>query len=222
MTNPYLSHPNEEALERFLLQRSDEQELEIVETHILACDSCVARLELLETQIADLKLAYEAGERQRLAVAARVPKQSFRQKWFTIPTLSWAGAACAALAVAIVVIPATVRSGKNLPAAESISACAASDMSLTACRGKETALLPANRPLNLTVETTDIAAGPADAQIVDASGRELWHGETNVADQQAKVSVPGISQPGTYLLRLYAPGAGAERELLREFRFEIK
>jgi anti-sigma factor RsiW len=222
MTNPTLSHPTEEALERFLLRRSDEQELEVVETHILACDACVTRLEALETQIADLNLAFEALEREQTA-AARNRKQSFRLKWFTIPNLSWAGACCAALAAAFVIVPATLHSTRNSPAAESISACAAaSGMDLTACRGKESALLPANRALNLTVATTDIAPGPADAQVVDATGRELWHGRTTVDTQQAKISVPAIAQPGTYLLRLYAPSVGVERELLREFRFEVK
>ena len=53
----YLEHPTEEALERFLLHQSQEAEIEIVETHILACESCVERLEVLETHIAATKIA---------------------------------------------------------------------------------------------------------------------------------------------------------------------
>ena len=41
----YLDHPNEEALERFLRNEVQESELETIETHILACESCVTRLE---------------------------------------------------------------------------------------------------------------------------------------------------------------------------------
>ncbi len=55
-------HPTEESLERFLLKHSQEEELAVVETHILACESCVARLESLEMNVAVMKLAL--GESQ--------------------------------------------------------------------------------------------------------------------------------------------------------------
>jgi|SRR5579884_466188 len=222
MTNPYLSHPDEEALERFLLRRSDERELEIVETHILACDGCVARLEKLESQLADLKLAFEAAREQELEAALH-PKTSFWQKWLTVPRLSWAAGACAALAVALVVVPGTLHFGKDAQIAEeSVSACAASDVNLASCRGNEAAVFPANRPMVVNIDTTDIAAGPVDAQVVDASGRELWHGQTTVQNQRARVTLPKFSEAGPYFLRLYAPGAATEHELLREYRFEVK
>ena len=57
MTNPYLEHPSEEALERFLLNRSEESEVEILETHVLACESCITRLETLESDLITLKTA---------------------------------------------------------------------------------------------------------------------------------------------------------------------
>ena len=50
-------HPSEEALERFLLHAVQGPELVQLEGHILACDSCVTRLEDIEIMLAATKLA---------------------------------------------------------------------------------------------------------------------------------------------------------------------
>ena len=222
MTNPYLAHPNEEALERFLLRRSDDQELEVIETHILACEGCITRLETLEAQLADLKTALVAVREEQLQ-AQFAPRPSFWKKWLTFQHVSWAGAACAALAVAFVVVPGVRRPNNGALIAErSVSACAASDANLASCRGVEAATLPAGTPLRLKLDTTDIPAGPVDAQVVNGNGREIWEGQTAVANQRAELKLPRIGEPGPYFLRLYAPGASSEHELLREYRFEVK
>ena len=57
MSDSYRDHPNEEALERFLLNTSPEEELEILESHILACGECVGLLKTLENEIAATRLA---------------------------------------------------------------------------------------------------------------------------------------------------------------------
>src|SRR5581483_6267260 len=56
INNRCLGHPREEALERFLLFQCKGEELGNIETHIVACDLCVTRLESLETQIAIVRL----------------------------------------------------------------------------------------------------------------------------------------------------------------------
>ena len=231
MTKPYLDHPNEEALERFLLQRSDENELEVLETHILACEVCITRLETLELQITNLKAALVTAEEQRIQKELHSARSSWKS-WFRVPSLSWAGAACAALAVGLAVVPhytqhnlqlSTVKS--NEVAEGDLSACRgadSSDASLATCRGMETATLPQRRPLDLRLDTTDIPQGPVDVQVVNGAGADVWQGQTTVSNERAEVRLPEISQPGTYFLRFYAPSASAEHELLREFRFEVK
>jgi hypothetical protein len=82
--------------------------------------------------------------------------------------------------------------------------------------------LPAGTPLSLRLDTTDIPAGPVDAQIVNGNGREIWQGQTAVQNQRAELKLPRIGEPGPYFLRLYAPSASSEHELLREYRFEVK
>jgi anti-sigma factor RsiW len=59
MNGPNPDHPSEDSLERFLLNRCEVDELEIVETHIFACEACVTRLETLELTIEATKLALQ-------------------------------------------------------------------------------------------------------------------------------------------------------------------
>src|SRR5689334_20187935 len=100
MQDIYLDHPTEEALERFVLNHADEKELEIVETHILACVSCVTRLEDLELQIAATKLALQQVRTEQLAKQATKKTASWKT-WATAPGLSLAGG-LAVLAVGVV------------------------------------------------------------------------------------------------------------------------
>ena len=62
MEKLYQEHPTEEVLERFILNTSSEDELESVETHILACEHCVNQLETIETDIAATRLALQNVE----------------------------------------------------------------------------------------------------------------------------------------------------------------
>ncbi len=228
MTNPYLEHPDEEALERFLLHKSEDQELEVLETHILACESCITRLETLETQLSDLKTALIASEERRIQKELN-PVQSSWKNWFTIPRLSWAGAACAALAIGLSVIPSSLHkaqfaSASSQTAVANLSACSGSnnDVDLATCRGSETTTLPGTHPLDLRIDATDITPGPVDVQVVNGTGNQIWQGQTTVKNDRAEVKLPQLSQTGPYFLRFYAQSAGPERELLREFRFEVK
>ena len=103
-----------------------------------------------------------------------------------------------------------------------LSTCRDADSTLATCRGTESAVLPEGRPLDLKLDTTDIPPGPVDVQVVNGSGTEIWQGQTDVSKERAEVKLPQISQAGPYFLRFYAPSASTERELLREFRFEVK
>jgi len=226
MKNSFSDHPSEEALERFLLNRSENEEVETLETHILACESCISRLETLELQIADLKTALTLSEEARIQRELNNNKQPFWKGWLTISSLSWAGAACAALALGLAVIPHSIlrnRHADSTAQVADLSACSGSDIdTLASCRGLDTAVLPENRPLDLRLATTDIPAGPVDVQVVSGNGSEIWQGRSTVSHEHAEVKLPGISRPGPYFLRFYAQGASVEHELLREFRFEVK
>lgn len=198
----YFEHPTEEALERFLLHQSPEPEIETVETHVLACESCVARLELLETQIAATKMALEELRRELREKEYSREKRSWRA-WFAPFSLSFAGAvACVALAI-----------GLFLPA----------QVNLSAYRGAETFFAPEWRPLHVHLNASDLADGPIAIQLVNGEGAEVWRGSGTVRNERVDVRLPRVTKSGSYFLRLYEPPKGsAEGDLLREYAFRTR
>lgn len=210
MQNSYLDHPAEETLERFLLHQSPEDELEVVETHILACDTCVARLETLEAQITAMKTALGELQQQQAAAAGAQPRSW--KSWFTVPHMAWASAAAAALVAGLVIAPEIAH-----------RAAPAVDVSLSAYRGIETTAVPEGRSLNVHLNATDLPAGPVLVQLVDYTGNEVWKTSATVRRDQVNVTAPRISHAGPYFFRLYAPARNAQPgELLREFSFQAK
>ena len=201
----YLEHPTEEALERFLMQHSQEEELEILETHILACASCIARLENLEMQIAATKIALRELQQTSRQEVRSSEKRSWKA-WFSVPTLSWVGAA-AVLLLGVAVIPLSTPK----------------DVTLSAYRGSEAPSVPKWHPLHMRLNGEDLTAGPVAVQVVDQEGADVWSGKSTVSHDQVEVNLPRINKTGSYFLRLYSSAANnASGELLREFVFEVK
>jgi hypothetical protein len=203
MTNPYSDHPSEEALERFFFNRLPEAELEIVETHILACEFCVEQLENLETLIAAAKtLTIEPAAKQPhlwLANAALNCKQQF--SYFR---LSMAGA-ISALSLGAVLF--------SVP----------HEVALSAYRGPETPIVASWRPVRLNLNATDLAEGPVVVELVDNSGASVWKGPSTVRNDEVKVTLPRITKQGPHFVRLFNPAqTDARSQLLREFTFQVR
>ncbi len=202
MQNSYLEHPPEETLERFLLNQSQEEELEVVETHILACESCVSKLEALEIQIGAMKLALaelQGKQRAKEIAKARNPWKN----WFTVPKLSWASATAVLALALFVFVPRNV--------------------DLTSYRGSGNVIVPAGHPLRLHLNANDLPEGPVTVEIVDATGTQIWKGAAAIRHDRVDVAVPSIREHGSHFLRLYAPARGnSEGGLLREFAFKTK
>ncbi|HZS53348.1 MAG TPA: hypothetical protein VFA65_03020 [Bryobacteraceae bacterium] len=202
MQPTYFDHPAVDVLERFVLHRCSEDELEIVETHMLACESCVCTLENLEVEIAATKLALEhvAAQQQEKVVSAE-PRKQFWRSWFSVPTLSWAGAGLAACAFCLFAfVPAGVQ--------------------LQSERGTATVTVPEWRNARLSLVDAGLPAGSLQAEVVSETGSLVWSGTATSTQGEAKLDLPRMTHPGTYFARLYT--AGAEHELLAEFRFEVK
>jgi hypothetical protein len=199
---PYRDHPSEEALERFLLHQSRDDELEIVETHILACELCVTQLETLELQIAATKIAL-----RDLVTASTGKRSSPRSNWtgwFTVPRLSWATAA------AVVAFGAIAFS---IPR----------DVTVATYRGSETPIVSEWHPLRLHLNAADLPEGPVTVELVDRTGSTVWKGLSVIQHDEVSVTIPRIKQAGPHFLRLYAPVENdAQSELLREFALQVK
>ena len=211
MQNSYLNHPAEEALERYLLNQSPEDEVDVVETHILACHGCVSRLETLEAQIAAMRTALLELQQQSAAAAVGQQHRSWKT-WFTVPHMAWAGAAAVAVAAGLAITPQFVR--HSAPAAE---------VSLFAYRGLESPVVPEGRPLHIHFNAADLPDGPVLVQLVNYNGAELWKSSGVVRQDRVDVTAPKITNAGSYFFRLYETGQnGREGELLREFSFQAK
>jgi anti-sigma factor RsiW len=210
MQNTKLNHPTEDELERYILNRGREEELERLETHILACESCVTRLEDLEFEIRVTKLALQDFRREQLAKAA-VSQESSWKTWFRVPKLSLTGAV-ATVALGLIVVPTFLP--HRAPVAE---------VTLSAFRGEETSVVPAGHRLDMHLNTADLAEGPVLVAVVDIRGVEVWKGSATIHDEQAEVMVPPITERGAHFLRLYASTqASLGSDLLREFAFQVQ
>jgi len=211
MQDTYFEHPAEEALERYLLNRCEEDELEAVETHLLACESCVSRLENLELDITAMKHALAQWQEEEAARSAKILQPSGWRRWFAVPNLAWAAAA-AALALSITFVPhSTNLNGK------------AANVSLSAYRGLESVSVPEGRSLHITLNAEDLPSGGAEVSLVDSNGATVWSGPAQIHDNRAVVTVPRIRQAGAYFVRLYSKSSGgAEPELLREFSITVR
>jgi hypothetical protein len=209
MQSTYFDHPAEESLERFLLNQSEESELEVVETHIMACESCVTRLESLELQIAATKLALQEIHMEKVAKAVNGQQVSWRN-WFTLPRLSFVGSA-AALALGLAVSPQFL--SHQAPVEQ---------VSLVAYRGGETPTIPKNHPLQVHLGANDLSESSVRVQLVNEQGSEIWHGNAPVHKDQIEVSVPAITAGGPHFFRIYSPQGTADGQLLREFAFQVK
>jgi hypothetical protein len=209
MEQTYLEHPSEEILERFALSQSSDEELDVTETHILACETCVTRLESLEIQIAATRLALQEIHKDEVARAYARQNTTWRN-WLTMPRLSLLGAA-AALALVLSVAPRTLF--LHAPVAQ---------VSLTAYRGIESAAVPKNHPLHVRLNANDLDQQTVNVALVDERGSQVWEGAARVQQNEVDVNVPGISEGGAHFFRLYAPQSNGEAELLREFSFQVK
>ena len=201
-------------LERYVLHQSTELELDTIETHVLACESCVARLEDLEAYIGILR---QAHQELQLEEAKQPAKESLAAKissWFT-PQRMGLAAAMAVVAIAVSITPYFTSShGNGTPI----------QANLSTWRGVETHTLQAGRPLDVHLNAADLPKGAAWAQLVDSDGRELWKGSTSIVRDSAEVRLPALEASQSYFLRLYSPAAAGagQGDLLREFAFRTK
>jgi hypothetical protein len=207
-----LNHPSEDVLERYSVRNSSWEEIEVIEGHILGCNDCIARLEDLESYAAVFRAASEELSREG---SLRTEKQGAqRGPWFTPGRLAWASAG-AMLFVAISFVPGPILRRHNaIPLRVNVSAW----------RGVDIASVATGHPLDLRLNSTDLRTGAVVVQLVDSSGREVWHGPASVRNESVAVSLPTLNHRDNYFVRLYSVGSNGATygDLLREFGLRAK
>jgi len=203
MNESFREHPSEEALERFLLNVSPEQELEDLEMHVLACGQCVDHLESIEVEIAATRLALRRLEAQRVSERPAENTHSWT-RWFTIPRLSFATTAVVAAAGTILF---------SIPR----------DVNLTAYRGTETTIVSEGLPLHMHLNAAGLNSGAVALELANSSGSIVWKGTSVIQHDTVDVTLPRITESGSHYLRLYATPSGAnDSALLREFALDAQ
>ncbi|MFN9920354.1 MAG: hypothetical protein ACK555_11325 [Acidobacteriota bacterium] len=144
------SHLIEEALEAYSLGRlSREEDISLLEEHLLLCPWCQTRLEQFDAFTAATKLAAQAV----------LDQPSSGQPRGYMPV------AIAAGAVGLLLIPAALERYSN-PA----------DLELVAVRNENRTQAPAGRKLHLKTDLTGLPAGTVSWELVSASGEKLEEG----------------------------------------------
>jgi hypothetical protein len=203
MNEPYRDHPTEDALERFLLNQFEKEQLEIVEMHILGCEACITRLQTIEVDIRVIKLALRSRETEQSSKMATTSHASWLI-WPTLPRLSFASAALAICALALIFV--------SVPR----------QIILKANRGAENTLVSQWLPLDLHLNAGDLPTGPVHVEIVDAQGGKIWQAEAIIKDDDLDVKVIRLTAAGQYFVRVSSASKDSAGELLREYGIEAK
>jgi hypothetical protein len=223
-----LVHATEELLEEYSFGRICEPQLGWLEEHLLICPECRSALDEVEEYKFFMKAGLASFESERQAAAgiwdSRACPDSLVGQWFSLwnalslrlalprtPVITNLLAAALVLVLAGTLMVWRTQSVPTGPVAT---------VRLIALRGGEgdVARAPSGRPLDLVFNRTDLTADLSyRAEVVDASGRQMWSGNVRIADQSLSIRVDGPLRAGIYWVRLYT-SAG---KLLREFGLRI-
>ncbi len=197
-------HPEEDYLERYVMNSCTEQETNAIEEHLLVCENCRVRLYGVEEWVSLMKTAIPLGPTRK-----RVPRwrqalgdlRGWQGEFFAHPMGMAAG--CAALAAVLIAAPILLR---EQPLQEETVA-------LAATRGVHAEPSADSRHLlRLKIDTTGLVA-PMEGQIVDATGQLVMSQPLTETAAQMKLDRP--LKPGTYWVRVNSGAAG--KPTLREF-----
>ncbi len=194
-------HLADDLLERYVMHRLPEMEVESVEEHLLACPACQNQTVETENYVFAAKAALREVARKPAARAFWVRSSSLLHSWLTVPLCA---AAVAALALAIAVPLRRGDAGRSV-----------SEVHLVAMRGAAAATQArAGSGLILNLDAGDLA--PDGVRIVNSAGQEVWKGTPRRSAHEVRAVVAGRLEPGQYWVRLTRGG-----ELLREYGLKI-
>ena len=225
-----LVHATEELLEEYSFGRICEPQLGWLEEHLLICPRCQSDLDEIEEYKVFMKAGLASFESDRLAAAG--PAVSQAPAYSTVGPRSSVRKALSVyfarhpfpgveilLAAALLLVGAGTALIWRMQSSP-VALAPVATIRLIALRGGEgdVASAPSGRPLELVFGRTDLAADLAyRAQVVDASGHQIWDGNVRIADQSLSILLDGPLRAGTYWVRLYT----STRQLLREFGLRV-
>jgi len=199
-------HASEESLEHYALGLLEEPLLGEIEEHLLLCSRCQDQLKEIDT--------YQEAMRR---AAARLEQEDesrkrFRTRVSTALSVRRLGWVLALGAVAVAGLSVRLWISRLQPAAPVA-------VFLETNRGSEVRHAPAQRPLELSLDMTALAAYPAyQVETVDAWGRMQAQLTARVGEGKVRASLTKGLASGNYFIRLYSPS----HELLREYGLVVE
>ena len=224
-----LVHATEELLEEYSFGRICEPQLGWLEEHLLICPQCQSELDDIEEYKILMKAGLASFESERLAAAGSAASparpgspvgvwSSLRKAlslYFASPRFP--GTKNLLFAAVLFVLAGAVVTWRM---ESSVALAPVATVRLIALRGGEgdVARAPSGHRLELVFGRTDLAADLFyRAEVVDASGHQIWNGNVRIADQSLSILVAGPLRAGAYWVRLYT----STGQLLREFGLRV-
>ncbi len=200
------SHPTDEVLEEFALDRLPDAVAAHVEEHLLICSECQDCVAEVDQFVSSLK-AFKELDSRRMGF-------NWRDALFGLPRFAMTKtSAVPALALAILVLTMVRPTPQASPPVS---------VELSSLRGGTDVFspAPAGKPLRLGIDAPGIRPekGPFQVQIVDAAGNPIWKGSAAVTEDKLTALMPKPLLRGVYWVRLYAGNS----QLLQEFGLAAK
>jgi hypothetical protein len=190
-------HETDEELELYGLGRLTQSRVEIIEQHLLLCQTCQKR----HDDVGAFALA------MRQAIPDELESQAFkgRFEWLKFsglmrPALAWTGG----FATLVFAASLYLHSDRNVLPLASLQLTAMRGDLQTAARAAETDITLADAP----------ALSSLRAEVVDDTGGLVWSGPF---DNRHRIKLVKQVAPGTYFVRLYESGG----KLLHEYGFHV-
>ncbi len=203
MERDNLKHVEEERLEAYSTNSLAEDEVAPIEEHLLFCETCQDRLEMVDRYNQAMR-----GAAKRLREEETAPPQTSRawdrlRAWLHTPAPLWAGGLAMAGVILMIGLHLQVPERPGSPV----------DVELQAIRGESTFTAPPGHALNLRLDNRGVAELPAwPIEIVDEVGTRVWSGTGTWSDTAILAAVDKSFTPGTYFVRLLKEGEDPARE----------
>lgn len=205
---------NDREVEDFLFQRLSGVTREVVEEHLLCCQTCLRRVEEEQQFASAVRTAGRRLENEEMDRALGLRRSGFRQRleeWLRGSVPIWASAAALGAILLIVALPWT-------------GAGPSQEIALNTVRGAETAgAVPARSggTITLRVDLTELVPQTSyQLDLVDSQRRLRASTELKPVQGQLVWGPLPALPVGQYWIRL--SGAATERELLREYGLAVR
>ncbi|MBC7927509.1 MAG: hypothetical protein H7039_17830 [Bryobacteraceae bacterium] len=198
------NHPSDQQIEEYAEGKLPTAQVAVISEHLFECDNCNEKYEQEAEFLVQMRSVKQAVAQE--ATAPETNQVPWWSKWLVAPS-PWLATAVAAIAL-VFLVPNLTRSGTPVVA------------ELTALRSATSVKAPADRPLNLRLDTMGVAElQQVRAEMADGSGNVVWKGPVTLKEGRWEAFVDRRMGSGQYWVRVYPVNGN---ETLREYSLELK